>query len=56
MLEEGHYDVVNACCWNPLSQELYSGGGDCHVMLWDAANVAAAVDQDNWSDDELMGA
>jgi hypothetical protein len=55
-LKEGHYDAVNCCCWNSRMRELYSGGNDWQVLVWDVPDAAFAVggqqegDQDNWSD------
>ncbi|GFQ06297.1 DNA excision repair protein ercc-8 [Phtheirospermum japonicum] len=58
----GHYESVNCCWYNAIDQELYTGGNDRQILVWsptrfisDEADemkngVAAAVDQDNWSD------
>jgi DNA excision repair protein ERCC-8 len=34
VLSGGHFESVNACVWNSLTQELYSGGGDRAILTW----------------------
>ena len=48
----GHMDSVHACIFNPLSQELYTGGNDCQVLAWSPRQHDDRQDQDNWSDSE----
>ena len=46
--------------WNPLSQELYSGGNDCNLVVWAPApepeggegSEGVAADADAWSESE----
>ena len=48
----GHMDTVHACVFNPVLQELYSGGNDCQVLAWTAPAQDGQVDQDTWSDSD----
>ncbi|XP_022087344.1 DNA excision repair protein ERCC-8-like [Acanthaster planci] len=32
---KGHYSNVNCCVFHPLFQELYSGGNDSNILLWE---------------------
>ena len=48
--------------WNPLAEELYTGGSDCHIVVWAPPGEAGLLeepggegggadsDADNWSD------
>ncbi|CAL8467874.1 g7412 [Coccomyxa elongata] len=56
-LLRGHMDTVNACCYNPTTQELYTGSNDCQIIAWGAPRRAAEevdegddINQDSWSD------
>ncbi|KAK9909422.1 hypothetical protein WJX75_002005 [Coccomyxa subellipsoidea] len=56
-LLRGHMDTVNACCYNPTNQELYSGSNDCQIIAWAAPRRANEEDdvedgdnEDTWSD------
>ncbi|XP_072043883.1 DNA excision repair protein ERCC-8-like [Amphiura filiformis] len=31
----GHYNAVNCCIYHPLYQELYSGGNDSNILIWE---------------------
>lgn len=33
-LTGGHFESINACLWNPSQQELYTGAGDCAIVVW----------------------
>ncbi len=43
-LKEGHYESINACVYNPVLQQLYTGGNDGSIVAWDAS--AADTSQD----------
>lgn len=48
-LKEGHYESINACVYNPVLQQLYTGGNDGSIVAWDAS--AADARQDTGDDD-----
>ena len=33
---KGHYNAVNCCAFNDTAIELYSGGNDRNVLIWDS--------------------
>jgi DNA excision repair protein ERCC-8 len=58
-LAGGHFDTVHCCTWNAAAQELYSGGGDCNIVVWAPATERVTAerearqrdsDGDDWSD------
>ncbi|EIE20903.1 WD40 repeat-like protein [Coccomyxa subellipsoidea C-169] len=56
-LLRGHMDTVNACCYNPTNQELYTGSNDCQIIAWAAPRRANEEvegedgdNEDTWSD------
>ncbi len=40
---KGHYNTVNCCTMNGEAVELYSGGNDRNVLVWDASSKRKAV-------------
>jgi hypothetical protein len=58
LLRGGHFNSVNACAWNPALQELYSGGNDGNVVVWQPkcddngaeGEGEAGSDRDAWSE------
>ncbi|CAK0762328.1 hypothetical protein CVIRNUC_002946 [Coccomyxa viridis] len=50
-LLRGHIDTVNACCYNPVAQELLTGSNDCQIMVWSPPGDAMDDAHDCWSDD-----
>jgi DNA excision repair protein ERCC-8 len=55
-LRQGHFESINCCVFNPLQEELYSGGNDCSIMAWSPAphwrGGVNTLDRDCWSDDD----
>ena len=58
-LLRGHLDTINACVFNPVLQELYTGADDASIIVWtqeescapdDLEGQAALGDADSWSD------
>lgn len=47
-LKQGHYEPVNACCYNPLMGELYTGGADGAILIWAAEAAARAEEESVW--------
>lgn len=54
-LQQGHYEPVTACAWNPLEGELYTGGSDKSLLIWSRVGLRGdeddGLDEDRWSDD-----
>ncbi|GAQ85546.1 putative WD-40 repeat family protein [Klebsormidium nitens] len=53
----GHFEGVNCCTFQAHDQEMYSGGNDRQILVWEPPAPAKVLedehaDQDNWSDDE----
>ncbi len=51
----GHTESINACVWNPLLGELYSGASDCRILVWtpdERARSARAAAGDAMEEDE----
>jgi len=34
VLRGGHFESINACYWNPVAGELYSGANDNNIVVW----------------------
>ncbi len=53
-LLRGHLDTVNACVFNPVFQELYTGADDASIVVWSQERKSAYEelegDADSWSD------
>ena len=45
----GHLETANACAWNAVAQECYTGGNDSQVLAW-APGSQQDADEDAWSD------
>lgn len=37
-LTGGHFETINACCWNGVQEELYTAGNDHTIVVWDTAS------------------
>eukprot|EP00887_Chlorella_sp_A99_P000785 scaffold5.g785.t1 len=58
----GHFDSINACKWNSMAEELYTGGNDSHIVVWAPAPEGVTAERadggggsgessaDEWSD------
>lgn len=46
---KAHMDAVNACCFNELSGELYTGGNDRQICTWHPLLDHIASDADQWT-------
>lgn len=42
----GHYHHVNCCVFHPIYQELYSGGQDSNVLIWEPEVVRIIEDEE----------
>ena len=40
---KGHYNAVNCCIFNDSALELYSGGNDRNVLIWDSGTSRNAT-------------
>lgn len=57
-LKGGHFEGIYACVWNPLSEELYTGSTDMHIVVWSPNTKSGQCgesdgdesDGDAWSD------
>jgi len=51
MTLKGHMDAVNACCFNEVTQELYTGSNDQQICIWSCPMLDpnSDPDRDDWS-------
>jgi DNA excision repair protein ERCC-8 len=57
LLSGGHFDSINACVWNEVYEELYTGSNDQTIVAWQVdggyhAWDSDGSDKDAWSDDD----
>jgi WD40 repeat protein len=51
-LESGHYGPVYCSAWNPVHEQLYTGGADKSICVWGVPDSSQGLDEDEWSHDD----
>ncbi len=53
-LRQGHYEQVNACCYSPIMEALYSAGSDGAIVTWEPRrSTSGGEDTEAWAQHSL---